>query len=135
MRHNALLSVFLSLFILGVHYLIRKDKKLIIKTLILGVALIVSYYGIKNISIGVLSSSGTGGEFSGESLIYYTIPPTIAQQQLIYTEDAAGTSFTPEEKEMFARVFKVEGLAAHKQKYSENDIWMYYHKPGDNRAI
>jgi hypothetical protein len=131
MRHNALLSVFLSLFILGVNYLIQKDKKLIIKTLILGVALIVSYYGIKNISIGVLSSSSSGGEFSGESLIYYTIPPTIAQQQIIYTEDAAGTSFTPEEKEMFARVFKVEGLAAHKEKYSENDIWMYYHKPGD----
>ena len=131
MRHNALLSVLFSLFILGVHYIITKDKKLIIKTLILGIALVVSYYGIKNISIGVLSSEGSGGEFSGESLIYYTVPPTIAQQQIIYTEDQAGTSFTEEEKEMFALVFDVEGLKEHKEKYKENDIWMYYHKPGD----
>lgn len=131
MRHNALLSVLFSLFIVGVYYLVKKNKKLIFKTLILGIALVVSYFGIKNISIIALSSESSGGNFSGQSLVHYSVPPTIAEQQIIFTEHVAGTSFTPEEREAFEVIFNVEGLNAHKEKYKENDIWMYYHKPGE----
>ena len=131
MRHNALFSVFLPLFIVGVYYLVKKDKKLIIKTLILGAALIVSYFGIKNITVAALSSEDTGGSFSGQTLVTYNFPPTIAEQQLIYTEGVVGESFTPEEREAFEVIFNMEGLKAHKEKYWENDIWMYYHKPGE----
>lgn len=131
MRHNALVSVIISLFILGLYYIFRKDKKLIIKTLILGICLVVSYFGIKNIIFCALETSNTSGEYTGKSFVKFNMPTTIASQQIIYTQDVAGTSFTQDEIQLFDKYFNIDKLQEHKQKYTANNIWQFYHKPNE----
>lgn len=128
MRHNALLSVMLSLFILGIFYIFKKDKRLIVKTLILGASLMVAFFGIKAALFNVLASSNTNAEYTGKTFSF-RVPVTIPTQQIIYTEHVAGTSFTQEEKKLFKEFYNIKGLEKHKEKYKENNIWQYYHKP------
>lgn len=130
MRHNALISVMLALFFFGVHFIVKRDKKLIFKTLILGFTLIIAFFGIKSMLFCILSSDNTNGDYTGNSLASSSkFPPTIAQQQIIYTEHIAGTSFNHLERTWFKRFFNEEGLSSHKEKYSANSIWQFYHKP------
>ena len=105
-----------------------KNKKLIIKSLILGATLIIAYFGIKNAAFAVLGSNSTQAEYTGRSFVEFSFPTAIATQQIIFTEDAAGTSFTSEEKALFEKFFISEKISEHKEKYA-NNIWMFYNKP------
>ena len=128
MRHNALFSVFLPLLILGIYYIAKKNKKLIVKTLILGAGLIVAYFGIKAAVFAAMASEKTGAEYLGDTFVNLSQSTTIATQQVIYTEHVAGTSFTAGEKELFDKFFNREAISEHKEKFADG-IWMFYHKP------
>ncbi len=111
----------------------KHDKKSIIKTLALGAALIIAFFGTKQIIFAVISSNADVGvadtnvvydkeikedntdekdDVAATSLLSIQFPTVISLQQIIYTEHFAGEEFTDYEKEMFARIVIEEGLEA-----------------------
>ncbi|MCK5130467.1 MAG: hypothetical protein KAQ68_11480 [Clostridiales bacterium] len=123
MRHNALLSVFIPLFLFGIYWIIKKDKKLIVKTLILGISLLVLFFGVKSVTSQLL-----GDDLKEGTLLSTRFPVTIQTQQIIYTQHVHAEDFTSAETEMFNNIFNIDQLNEHKDSASDN-IWMYYHKP------
>ncbi len=123
MRHNGLFSVFIPLFLLGVYQIFKKDKKLIIKTLIIGFSLLVLFFGIKSLSVKLL-----GDNYENKTLLSMKLPHTIQTQQIIYTQYKSADRFTEQETEMFNNLFDEEKLGNHKKQYEKYDTWMFYYK-------
>lgn len=126
MRHNALISVFIPLFILGIFWIVKKNKKLILKTIILSISLFLLFYGIKAGATFML-----GNNIEEQSLVSSKTFTSIPRQQIIYTQHINVDVFTQQENETFQKFIDVDGLNNHKIEYPET-MWMYYHENSIN---
>ena len=142
MRHNGFIPVLGTVGLIWFYNLINKNFKNVIKITIIGVALVVLFYGTKT-GVGMLldkkesaaeeAAAAESVSYDNKTIIPSVFPTTIAMQQLIYIENYYSDTFTQEQKEKFALYLKVDEVEAHKFKYRMGNKygpnWEFYHKP------